>query len=75
MKENYKIINLTTGKMKNFMCHGKFSNSDIQRFPNGWILLNDLVKCVEQLVVPGHQSNLIGKLIFVGPSICGDDAL
>ena len=73
MKENYKTISLT--KMKNFKFHGKFSNTDIQRFPNGWILRNDLVNCVKQSVVPGHQSNLIGKLIFVDPGIWGDDAL
>ena len=58
--------------MKNFKFHGKFSNTDIQRFPNGWILRNDLAKCVKQSVVPGHQSNLIGKLIFVDPGIWGD---
>ena len=30
---------------------------------------------MKQSVVPGHQSNLICKLIFVSPSIWGDDAL
>ena len=65
MKENYKTINLT--KIKIFKFHKRFSHTNIQRFPNDWILWNDLTKCVKQSVVPGHQSNLIGKLIFVDP--------
>ena len=73
MKENYKTINLT--KMKNFKFHGKLSNTYIQRFPNGWILRNDFANCLKQTVVPGHQSHLIGKLIFVDPGNWGDDAL
>ena len=60
--------------MKKFKFHETFS-TEVQRFPNGWILRNDLAKSVEQSTVPGYQSNLIGKLIFVDPSIWGDDAL
>ena len=48
---------------------------DAQRFPNGWILQNNLAKCVEQSVVAGHKSNYIAKLIFVDASIWDDDAL
>ena len=61
--------------MKKFKFHEKFSSSDVQRYPNGWILRNDLGKYRDQLLAPGRESNLIGKLIFVDPGTWGDDVL
>ena len=44
-------------------------------FPMAGYYEINLAKCVKQSVVPIHQSNLIGKLILVDPSIWGDNAL